>query len=450
MINAIIAAAEYLNSMRIHRMFSIPLAFFILITAMSITAPQVVLAALLWLLVALPFVGPPGMLIWLVNAWLRYVQSDFLFKMHETVLEVKIPKVIMKSPAAMERIFSDIVVTASDTTFIDRWWDGGLSPVYSFEIASFEGELHFYIWCEGHLKEYVKATVYAQYPDVEIFEVLDYTSGINYDPDKMIAMGREFRLTAPDAYPIKTYKGYELDKNPSKAEQRVDPLSSVFETLSNIGPGEQMWLQIVISQDQHGHAEHEAQHEIDKIFETLQEETLASGAKSKAKSKLQPAQDEQVKALTNTMDQNNIETGIRLMYLARKDSLHAEKFGADMKFIFKSFDSHLLNNIAGRSMRDHGLFDYPWQDIGGFLTVQKIKDYTNSSLNGFRFKRISRTMIDAYKRRCFFDYPYHRRHFIMTPEELATIYHYPTEETKTPGLVRIQSKKSEAPSDLPI
>ncbi len=436
MINIFIVVVEYLDGMGVHRMLIIPIVFFILITIISFVAPEVMLTALLWLIVVLPFVATPAMLVWLVNAWLRYLQSNFLFKQENSMLEVKIPKVIMKSPAAMERIFADLAINISDDTFIQRWWEGGVTPHYSFEIASFGGELHFYIWCEKHLAEYVKATVYAQYPDVEIVDVLDYTSGLNYDSDKMIATGREYILTEPDVFPIKTYKGHELDKNPSKAEQRVDPLSSIFETLSNIGPGEQMWLQVIIEADHHGHGSEKAQEEIDKIIATLkEEESLEGGRKvrSKAKTKLLPAQEEQVKALTNTIDQINLMTGIRLMYICKKESFHPKKFSADMRFLWKSFDSHTLNNIAGRSVRDHGLFAYPWQDIGEF-----------------RFKRISKMMVDAYKRRSFFDYPYHRQHFIMIPEELATIYHYPTEETKAPGLLRIQSKKSEAPSNLPM
>jgi len=40
--------------------------------------------------------------------------------------------------------------------------------------------------------------------------------------------------------------------------------------------------------------------------------------------------------------------------------------------------------------------------------------------------------------------------FIMNTEELATIYHFPGEVSKTPSLSRISAKKAEPPTNLPI
>jgi hypothetical protein len=38
----------------------------------------------------------------------------------------------------------------------------------------------------------------------------------------------------------------------------------------------------------------------------------------------------------------------------------------------------------------------------------------------------------------------------MTTEELATIYHFPGDVSKTPTLSRITAKKAEPPANLPI
>ena len=46
--------------------------------------------------------------------------------------------------------------------------------------------------------------------------------------------GCEFKLLKPDAYPIKTYIDFGLDKDP-KEEFKVDPISPVIELFGSIG-----------------------------------------------------------------------------------------------------------------------------------------------------------------------------------------------------------------------
>lgn len=445
MIKATKAVFEYLHGMAFHRMLLMPSVFIILLITIGIIAPEIMLGALLWVIVTLPITGPIGLMIWFVNAWFRYVRSLFLFNQEYTMYEIRIPGSIAKSPKAMEIIFRDINYDASITTFIDRWWKGGVRPVYSFELASIEGKLHFFVRTPKNVCEHLRLAIYAQYPEVEIYEVPDYTSGIEYDPEKMECVGREYRLLKQDAMPIKTYISYELDKIPSKSEQRTDPLSSVFETLADLGPGEQMWLQIITRENREKRrkpgtlftmepkAHAEAREEIETIYSHLIEETTPEGFKTKGKSLLRPDQKERVDALTNTLDQFDADVGIRLIYLAKKESYNPTRFGTSMKFIWKAFWSNNLNSLVGRSVLDTGVFDYPWQDF-----------------NQIRYRFISRRLLDAFRRRAFFSYPHKHRTFVMTPEELATIYHFPSEETKTPGLMRIESKKSEAPSNLPV
>ncbi len=436
MVKVVIAIFEYMHGMGFHRMLLMPTAFFTLLFTIGIITPQVMFGALLWIIVALPIIGLLGMLIWMVNSWLRYVRSDFLYK-HEdevVILEVKIPRNIMKSPKAMEIIFQEIIIDLAPTsTFIERWWKGGVLPQYSFELVSIEGKLHFYIFCEQGLHEFVRQAIYAQYPDVEIYEVPDYTSGIEYDPNKVEIMGREYVLKKSDALPIKTYKAYELDRDPSKMEQKADPLSSVFEALADIGPGEQVWLQIVITPAHEDHVRDEAHKMIKEIQMSIKDIRMDDGTIYKGMGKATPEQETQIKALSDTLDKPLYEVGIRWLYLAKKEAWRGNKFGSSLKFMWRAFNSETLNSIVQRSVYDHGNFDYPWQDWGGI-----------------RSHMFSRRILDAYRRRSFFEYPHKRRHAIMTPEELATIYHFPSEETKTPGLMRIESKKSIAPPNLPV
>jgi hypothetical protein len=68
----------------------------------------------------------------------------------------------------------------------------------------------------------------------------------------------------------------------------------------------------------------------------------------------------------------------------------------------------------------------------------------------FGSTRMKRRMLDAYKRRMFFFYPYKYKAMVMTNEELATMFHFPGQVAQTPGLPRIPSKRAQAPTNLPI
>jgi hypothetical protein len=46
--------------------------------------------------------------------------------------------------------------------------------------------------------------------------------------------------------------------------------------------------------------------------------------------------------------------------------------------------------------------------------------------------------------------PYQRTPFVLNTEELATIYHFPGRVAETPTFGRIEAKKGEPPSNLPI
>ena len=64
-------------------------------------------------------------------------------------------------------------------------------------------------------------------------------------------------------------------------------------------------------------------------------------------------------------------------------------------------------------------------------------------------------MVEAYRRRQFFYEPFsfgipRDDIMVMSTEELATVFHIPSQAVMTPTLHRLQSATSEAPSNLPV
>ena len=125
---------------------------------------------------------------------------------------------------------------------------------------------------------------------------------------------------------------------------------------------------------------------------------------------------------------------IRVMYFAKKEDYDSIK-GMGLIGSIRQFGSNNLNGIRPKWFTSTGIA-YPWQDFRG---IRKAAHQTE--------------LMNAYKRRSFFNIPYKNwngKAFVMTTEELATIFHPPGTVATTPSLTRVSSKKGEAPSNLPI
>ena len=384
-----------------------------------------------------------AMLFW--NAWITYVRAKFIANQDTTLLEVKIPREIAKSPKAMEAVFDGIHIGIGETTFINRWFEGKVRPWYSFELVSLGGRIHFYIWTRRFFKDIIEAQIYAQYPDVEVYEVEDYAKKFVYNPNVHNVWGCDFKLSEDDVFPIKTYVDYQLDKDP-KEEFIIDPIAHLFEFLSSIKEGEQAWIQILIRTDKEERREKgkwfkkekrwkaDAKAKIQEIYESATPDYPAIGGGEDERVKgfalLKPSDKEKVEAIERSLTKKAYEAGIRVLHIGPRDNFRGVNT-VGILGIFKQFGSGNLNSFE--PTRWLVPFNYPWQDF-----------------RDRRKEKLKAQIIDAYQRRSWFHAPYETKSFVLTTEELATIYHFPSRAVQAPGLERIPSTKSEAPPNLPI
>lgn len=395
-------------------------------------------AAPVWIPIAL------GTLFW--NLWVHYVRRRFIDRQEYVVLEVKVPKDIRKTPAAMEAVFSGLHIGVGETTFIDRNFLGKSRPWFSFEIASIGGQIHFYVWTRRFFAKAIESQIYAQYPGVEIAQVPDYTRGINFVLGKNGVWGCDYKLSKADPYPIKTYIDYGLDKPGTKEEEKTDPLASLLEFMGSIGPGEQLWIQILVRTHKKRRKpgtlfskedwKDAAKVEIQKI--RTEASKRASEALQKATKKETPfamllltrGEEEAITAIERSIAKQGFEAGIRGIYIA-----DIQKFNPiniiGLVGAFKQFGSQNLNGFS--PTRWLARYDYPWED---FRQIRQNRD--------------RRRIIDAFRRRSWFFPPYRTPTFVLNTEELATIYHFPGETVATPTLPRIPSARAEAPPNLPV
>ena len=188
------------------------------------------------------------------------------------LLEIKLPREITKSPGAMEMILNTIHQTR-DGSAVLKLWEGFQRVWFSLEIASFGGMIHFYIYTQKGFKSLVEHQIYAQYPGIEIEEVEDYTKNIftHNDVDKFYSA--EFALEKEDAYPIKTYIDYGLDKLQNEEEQKNDPMTSLLEFMGSLKKSEQVWFQIMIRATKSKEWKESGKALVDKIMKRDKEKT---------------------------------------------------------------------------------------------------------------------------------------------------------------------------------
>ncbi len=417
--------------------------------------PHLPLYTFNWLVGTAPIWLPVILVMGAWRVWLWYVQSLFLSGRNPVLLEMKVPREITKSPRAMEIAFALFSISSGETTFIHRAWKGQVRPFFSFEMASFGGEIHFYIWTWKNYKSEVESAIYGQYPEVELYEVEDYATKFEFDPDKHGVFCTDWRLEAyhsdlkPDtlrisAYQPKSYIDYELDKDP-KEEHRVDPLATVVEFMSNIEPQEQIWVQIIIRKCGNvgvlwqSEMDHDWLHAMEHEVETLRAkaalvddhalEELGFTGERTPQARPSWRMTEQMRTMERHMGKYPFETGMRGVYIT-SGHMHGPTY-TGTRWLWKPLGNpHYMSQFRPR--RWHNPFDYPWQDVADF-----------------RYNLMAKRFFDAYRRRSFFHTPWVTPTFVLTNETLATIWHPPSSSVQAPGLRRIPSTKASAPSNLP-
>lgn len=375
------------------------------------------------------------------SAWLNYKRREWIREQGSVLLEIRLPKDVSKSPAAMEMviegIWEDVVGTLTDV-----YMKGRVRDWFSLELVSIGGAVKFFIWGFPKWRKIAETRVYTHYPGAEVHEAKDYALDMVYDPKKMNMFGITTKLAKPDAYPIKTYIEYELDKGNKEQEEIVDPIVPVLEYLGSLKPREIAGIQILIQ----AHRKEGLQDarlitkpawtegikkEIKKIIE--EEAFVKPGAdKPQTLQHLTKTQDETIKAIQRNAGKLAFDAMVRLVYVAPLDIFEKTR-GMGMIGSMRQFGSKNLNGIRPDKFMS---IDYPWKD---FRDIRK--------------RELQRTHIDAYKRRSFFNTPYRHlngKPYVLTTEELATLFHLPGAVATTPTLSRAPSKKAEAPANLPI
>lgn len=375
--------------------------------------------------------------------WITLRRSEFIASQKTVVLEIKPPRNVLKTPLAMETVLSSMHLGPGEATWYKKFIAGAVRPWWSLEIASFEGQVHFFIWTRSAFRRTVETALYAQYPGVQIVEMPDYTRTMSASPQEWGIWGCDFIHTDADPIPIKTYIEYGLDKV-QKEEEQVDPLANLIEFMGSMKKGENLWLQIVIRTHKDEKYKKltkegkpytwkdEAKELVDKIRKDTRDKYIdpVSGEERPGFPNPTKGQSEKIAAIERNVSKLAFDVGARGVYLAQPDRFDPIVISG-LIGIFKQFSSEGWNGFKPNGWLTY-FDDYPWE-----FGVEKLKD------------EFRKGIIDAYRRRQFFHEPAKVDTMVMSTEEIATIYHIPSRAVETPSLGRIQSATGEAPPNLP-
>jgi hypothetical protein len=391
--------------------------------------------------------------------WVHYVRTNFIAGIEWVLLEVVPPREVLRSPKGMELFFTNALYMLSKKGLFEKYWIGAVWFWFSLEIVSIDGQVHFYVRTPSRVKQLVETQIYAQYPQAQVKVVDDYTLGVDAITPKSDwnLWGCEFTLTKPDAYPIKTYVDYGLDKDP-KEEYKVDPISPVIELFGSLQKGEQMWVQIVVTASQkkfkakgekkaHDWAQ-ESIVELDKIaypYTTFNERGNGEMIKAgRTPDSLKPLID----GVTKKMLKIGFDCGIRACYIAKKDVFaNNRRRQKDLRLVFRQYASPYLNSFNRINSTQ---FDYPWQFTTGSMYKLKNRVLEEYRERSFFYPPLRHKVRIPWPISIFFPKFRHHETFVLNTEELATIWHFPGQTLKVPTLERIESKEASPPTNLPI
>lgn len=262
-----------------------------------------------------------------------------------------------------------------------------VSDMIAFEIVGKKSDIRFYISAPGSIIDLIEKVVYSYYPASDIKKVDEPNI---FNENGKVAYGS--LVARSGAYmPIKTYKDL-----PS------DTMNALTSSISRMDDDEGAMIQILIRPSHDGWKEAGKSY----VSSTKKDESNPEKASFKMDSKLLEKIDEKT-------SKSGFETSIRLVVSARTQQA-ADVHMRNIKNAFEQFSSS-ANGLTGAKVLFKGGFMMNF--IYKFFPLMELWQWRTSS--------------------------------IMTPDELASIFHFPNKMVETPHIEWLKAKNAPVASEVP-
>ena len=331
---------------------------------------------------------------------------------------IRVPRGNEKQPLSAEQMFASLHGLLRETPEFQEH--------VSFEIASSEEGISFYVVMPQTIKEFVLGQIYSQYPDAEITQVSDYTSSLPKE-GSFLAAG-DLAMTKQFFFPIKTFRDFE-----------VDPLAAITGSLSEMHHSGQVWWQVLFKPlpdrwQEAGHDFVAIERGEKKKFEGMTVQLIIEDIIKKFKELgvdvlrgllfQDPKQEEEKKEEKKEMALSKSET-LKLI----EGKLTRLGFHCYMRIIASHPEKHLADDYVRR-------------------VSAAFRQYAQVNLNSFDYKLAvdAASELELYKKRVLPP----ETAMILTTDEMASIFHFPNISVETPAINWSPAKHGEPPLNLPI
>ena len=239
----------------------------------------------------------------------------------------------------------------------------------------------------------------------------------------------------------------------------------MLEFLGSLKGNQQVWFQMIIRADREVNWRDEARQGIKNILAGKgvdgKGEGDAEDATKLGEQRLTQGSKDMIKVIERSLSKPAFEVAMRAIYFSPKEEQDSTKVSSLLGML-KPFGAQNYNSFG--PINDTSFF-FPWQDRKDkrkliALQNRMFKKYVLRTFgpywnvfDSFSIMWEIQVRIDHFLRHghnYFKKNLYSKGNFILTNEELATIYHFPGKVASTPTFKRISSTKSEAPNNLPV
>ena len=359
------------------------------------------------------YVWMPIVAVLVFLTWRNYRRIEEFTPIESVLLVLEIPRTNDKQELAAEQLFASLHGILRDNKELRL--SGGQQEHISFEIASVNGQIRFYVWVPKTLQSFVEGQIYSQYPTVQIHQANeDYTE---HERDHEVAYSTELTLTTDEFLPIRTFQNFE-----------VDPLAGVTGTLAKLETtGEELWIQ-VLARPIPDDWQHAADRYINNIKSGRGLSLPGLGGSMQWIVGI-------LGALWQPPEQGvGQSTTVELSDRDKTRISEAEKKATKLGYEVKIRLVYMGESNTNAKLRMQAL-------VGTF------KQFNSTNLNGFRAVKgaFGKEFLEKYRKRAFYG-----DGFILNIEELASVFHLPHTNVETPNIVWANAKTAEPPSKLPV
>lgn len=297
--------------------------------------------------------------------------------------EIKIPQSNEVEIKAAEQMYSGLSTINEELKGLAKYI--GANTFISFEIIAFKESIRFFLVCPKKIAAIVDRQINGTYPLAEIDSIKEY----NIFKENGSVSYAVLELAKESKIPIQTFE-----------ELPVDTIATLTDTFSKLEEGESAAFQMVFTP-----VSTEWRNKVKQFVKKSREKPAEDGDKDKPKPKppKNKIDEEALNMIDKKISKPNFYTDVRVLVVAEDKALG---------------DSHLANILS--------TFNQFAKEGGNRLKKSKDKKLTKNIVTDFIY-RIS------------------RKAMVLNTGELATLFHLPNKNIKTPHIKWLLSKSAPSP-----